>query len=223
MCWREKYEYKKATKGNAPLYFGSAMSQALEALHKGQDAEVAWIKGHNHFDSLLIESGAGNLYPQIARGLELLGSYKRGGVFIGSPESEFSITVPRLPVRVVGYRDLKTTDGFIEFKTSKAKWEQERIDEEIQATIYWLGHREETGQDPTQATYVIMPTSGLPNVRLHQTVRTEKQVQEFYELANTSWEQMGSGKYVANPKCPIHRVSPVPRVRRNHPVFDIDA
>jgi hypothetical protein len=199
------------------------MSQALEALHKGQDGQVAWIKGHNHFDAILNEKGAGPLYPGITRGLDLLASYEESGVFKGTPESEFHITVPRLPVKVMGYRDLKTSRGFVEFKTSKAKWDHERIDEEIQATIYWLGHREETGNDPTQATYVIMPTSGLPNVRLHQTKRSEQQIQEFYEFANECWEGMAKGVYVPGDKCTIHRVSTrVPRVR-NYPVFDIDA
>lgn len=196
------------------------MSGALEALHNGQDDSLVWVQEHARFDGVLIDQGSSGLYPGVDRGFALLSSYKEKGVFNGKPESEFSISVPRLPVRVIGYRDLATPEGFVEFKTSRAKWEQERIDEELQATVYWLGYREETGRDPRQATYVIMPTTGLPNVRLHQTVRTEHQIQEFYELANTCYEQMASGVYVANPKCPTHRVARAST--RVHPTFDID-
>lgn len=143
---------------SAPLTFGSCFANALEALHRGQDAETAWVKAY------AAEQTAGNLppgSPRIEMGLQLLALYHERGVFQGQPEQRWSLYLPNrdaVPVPIVGVFDLCADWGFMEAKTGQTKWDQGRCDESLQGRLYAWGYTRVTGRKPQRAHWLCFHT-----------------------------------------------------------------
>jgi hypothetical protein len=78
-----------------PLTFGSCFASALEAEHRGQDGDVAWVRAY------AAEQAAGNLppgSPTIEMGLRLLALYRQRGVLTGAARASL-VAVPAEPRR----------------------------------------------------------------------------------------------------------------------------
>jgi hypothetical protein len=140
------------------MVFGRCFSTALEALHRGQDGEVAWVK------SYATAQAAGELppgSPSIEHGLALLGLYTARGIGQGEPEWRFELRLPdreRIPVPIVGYCDLVTDTEIMEAKTTSRNWSQGDVDGAMQAAIYYYAYLQAFGRKPRCVRYLIFST-----------------------------------------------------------------
>lgn len=194
------------------------MSGALEDIHKGMDWEVAWLRRHNALEQTLSLSNELIGYS-VQRGFDLLRSYYHHGIYQGVPEQRVDIEVPGVDVPIMGYLDLDTKQRVVEFKTSAALWNQVRVDTEIQGTIYWLGHQVLHGTRPSEVRYIIMPTRGLPDIKILDTKRNKQDILKFYDHTRRIWKEMNLGVYAAN--CPSCRGTSRVRKVSNPPVLVI--
>ena len=80
------------------------------------------------------------------------------------------------PVKLIGYADGYHPNLIHEWKTGRA-WNQQRVDESEQLTMYALIHRLTTGDIPK----FVLAHINLPNgkVTLFQTKRTVRQIEQF--------------------------------------------
>lgn len=192
-AWQQRYLKRRKVDMPAPVLFGGVMAHALEALHLGRDAEVAFVKRHAAEAERLRAKGE-MLTPDAEYGLGLLRLYRDLPAYQGQPEWPFSIKLPvefRCPVPIVGFADLKTAGGIVEFKTSRARWTQERADSEYQAAMYAEAFRRDTGREPNEVRYVVMNTmwSGIKEIVTHPG---REHFERFARAAGAVWRHISA-------------------------------
>lgn len=139
------------------MAFGRAMASALEALHRGQDAEVAFVRS---YDAEILQPQLRGAAP-LQHGLALLKRYQAHGVGVGEPEFKFSVYLPdreAVPVEILGYMDLATPTEILEFKTSAAAWDQGRVDGSAQAALYRYAYWQVFGRKPECVRFIVLHT-----------------------------------------------------------------
>lgn len=227
-CWAERYtgeRDREAAVGNPQaLYFGHTVGPALQRIAVGEEWESAYAKTYDHFNKLASEQGFGGLAVPFEHGYKLIHHYinDEGGPLTGRPEQRFELYLPDLPP-IIGFMDLEATWGVGEYKTSAAKWDQQRVDSELQGTLYWLAFYMRNGRWPERLVYVVFPTTGTPESRRYCTQRTADQITDAIAQVREAYQGMLSGTYEG--KCPIHkggtkRAKPVSQM--NPPVLVID-
>lgn len=149
---------------SGPLAFGRAMALALEAEHSGTDGDVAWVRAY----TAEVLNGDVRGAASLQHGLALLAAYRASGVGIGTPEKRFRVYLPdrdAVPLPVSGVIDLATAEGVVEFKTSKALWDQGRCDTSPQAALYRYGYQQVFGRKPQSVEFIVMHTQRVEVTR----------------------------------------------------------
>jgi hypothetical protein len=157
--WYRHYVERRPTPDTPPLAFGRAFARALEALHRGADAELAWVQAYQQWVQPL--RAQGQRAPSLQHGLALLALYRRHGVAPGEPEVRFELFLPdrtRVPVPIVGYLDLAGPAEVVEFKTAATRWDQARVDRSWQAAVYRWAFQQTRGYRPTHVRFVVFST-----------------------------------------------------------------
>lgn len=185
--FRQRYVDKLVSPTNPPLMFGKVFHAALEAEHKGENAERALIQAWNAADADLASSGQ-QLSPDKVHALALLGAYQAGGYGgrMGIPERMFKLPFPSptIPVPVLGYIDLMLPEQrrLREYKTtSGTSWTETKVALEHQLHVYgWVyqrlfHHRVQCAEymifsTITPTFYVIEAEPSPDGFRLFQTV-----------------------------------------------------
>lgn len=169
-CWALRYEKKdKSFNTSGSLFFGRCMSEALEAIHNQLNsdplnaAKLKFIQAYERQCEIGMEPR-----PGLDHGLLLLDEYAEKGIFKGVPEFKFKVDIKGLDLPLLGYMDLLLEDetgpyGIAEFKTSSGKWDQERVDHELQGILYWCSFWSLFRKLPNPFNYVIMRTD-VPRV-----------------------------------------------------------
>jgi hypothetical protein len=176
------------------LLFGRAFAKALEAHHLGYDAEVAWVQAH---------AEVGQAYPGAEYGLRLLELYREQFDLTGRPEAPFSLYLPdrdAVPVPILGVMDLLSDDEVVEFKTSKAKWTQQRVDREHQAAVYgWAFHRLKKRR-PERVRYLVFNTKE-PAIETFDTHPDGMDLRLFEMAAAATWAGIVGERFDGCGKC----------------------
>ncbi len=208
MCWAERYTGEKRDDVGigdmSALYFGHSVGPALQQLSRGQvdDWEQTYSKTWAGFNDKLHKAGYGGLGVSFERGIALIQSYIDEGILYGEPEATFSIDLPGLPA-ITGRMDVEGRDFVGEFKTSMARWDQQRVDSELQGSLYWLAYERRNGRRPDCIVYVIFPTVGVPESRRYRTTRTPSQILDAIGEVREAYDGMLSGTYKG--VCGVHR------------------
>lgn len=226
-CWREKYIERVEGDPTINMIFGRAMSEALQCLHNGGDAVTcfarAWSRQAHVAEKLGAIVSAGVL-PTADLGIMFLKQYQDGGIYSGTPEKQFEVRIKQLPLPVLGYFDLQEENGrgkplgIVEFKTTTAKWDQQRVDTEFQGTVYWCAYWTLYRELP-HLTYVVMDLNDQ-TVKRFETRRTREQCLQFLETVNQVYRQMklahGPGGVFPG-FCERHRIRTMTRSRDGEP------
>lgn len=197
-AWKRRYIDRVPEPPSRPMLFGRAMAMALEALHRGQDAELVWLKA---YATEVAPFGGGAGVYSVQTGLALLDAYQTYGVGSGIPEWGWKLHLPdreRVPVPIVGYADLVTEEDIWEFKCSAALWDQGRADTSLQATLYWWAFWQLRQQKPRQVRFIIL------NPRTRQlkeliTYPCDRSIERFQDEAAVVWRGIRRGEYP--PRC----------------------
>lgn len=165
--FRQRYVDKLVTPTTAPQATGKAFHSALEAEHRGQDSERAWIAAWNAADADLAASGQQPVMSK-SHGLELLNLYRDSGYggAKGEPERKFVLPFPsrNIPVPLLGYIDLPvpTERHFRDFKTtSAAYWTELKAQLEPQVHAYGWAYQQLYHHRADYALWVIFSTQAL--------------------------------------------------------------
>lgn len=160
-AYQRRYVFGVIDPPTPAMAFGHCFATALEAMHRGQDGEVAWVQAYAAARAAG-EMPAGS--PSIQHGLALLGLYRQRGIGQGDPEQRFELYLPdrdAVPVPILGYLDLATPTEVWEFKSSRAKWDQKRVDGSQQAAIYRWAYQQLTGRKPECVRFLVFSTRGV--------------------------------------------------------------
>lgn len=165
--YRARYVDGLVTPTTPPQAWGKAFHTALEALHRGGDAELAWIEAWNAADLDMASSGR-SFGPGKVHGLALLNLYRERGLggVIGEPERKFRLPFPssKIPVPLLGYIDLPVPDErhFRDFKTSSsASWTVTKVALEPQLHAYGWAYQKLYHHRAERALWVVFSTRGV--------------------------------------------------------------
>lgn len=176
------------------MAFGACFATALEALHRGQDGETAWVREYARLQALG-ELPYGS--PSIEHGLALLGLYQQRGVLQGTPEQRWEFHLPdreAVPVPLLGYMDLMTATDVLEVKTSGGHWDQGRADNSTQAHLYaWAFHRL-TGRKPDCVRFLVFSTRTV-SMQEFVTYPACGELRLFELKAAAVWRGIVAGEY----------------------------
>jgi hypothetical protein len=203
-AYRQRYVLGVVSPPTPLMVFGRCFSTALEALHRGGDGEVAWVRAYSAAQAIG-ELPLGS--PTIEHGLRLLALYHARGVGVGTPEWKFEVHLPNrdaVPVPILGYLDLATDDEVWEFKTTSARWDQGRVDGSPQAALYRYAYQRVTGRKPQCVRFLVFSTR---RVELSEfcAYPAGPELRLFELKAAAVWRAVSEGRFPATCKradCP---------------------
>ena len=197
-AYARRYVQRIADPPTPAMAFGRCFAIALEALHRGQDGEVAWVQAY------VAAQQAGALppgSPSVQHGLALLDLYRQRGIGQGTPEWRFELYLPNreaVPVPIVGYLDLATPTEIWEFKSSAARWDQGRVDGSQQAAVYRWAYQQLQGRKPDCVRFLVFSTRTVALQELC-TYPAGPELQLFELRAAAVWRGIRDGRYP--PRC----------------------
>lgn len=196
LAWQRRYVMGEPETPSPAMEFGRVFAAALEALHRGQDYETEFARGHAH--SL-------NAQPGAEHGLRLLNLYAERFNFTGTPERKFRLHLPdtnAVPVPILGFLDLETDTEVVEFKTSRNPWTQARADREYQSAVYGWAFQQLHHKRPTCVRYLVFSTSTV-DVQVIETHPTGDDLRLFEIAAGTVWNGITNKRFAACGKCRV--------------------
>lgn len=174
------------------MKLGSAVHAALEAFHKGLDP-IASLCAHWGTIDIPMPSA------MFAKALGLIQAYTADEQHDPRDicEREFWLDVPGVPVPFKGYIDLQRGPLlFRDYKTtgSKTWWTQERVDNDIQLTIYALFLSSEChGAQVTGELHVLRHGDAFEHEVL-TTTRNKAQQKEGQDSIRETWDEIQKGE-----------------------------
>lgn len=204
--YRQRYVDKLVTPTTAPQATGTAFHKALEAEHRGEDSERAWIAAWNATEADLASSGQ-SLTMSKAHGLDLLNVYRERGLggAKGEPERKFVLPFPSrsIPVPLLGYIDLSvpTERHYRDFKTSgMAWWTQTKVDLEPQVHVYGWAYQQLYHHRADYALWVVFSTQSL-TVDEYPAHPSPDGFRLFEKQAEATWQGILDQKYDGCGEC----------------------
>lgn len=205
--YRQRYVEKLVTPTTAPQATGKAFHAALEAEHRGQDSERAWIAAANDCAAVLAASGQEPVMAK-AHGLDLLNEYRARGLGgkKGEPERKFVLPFPSrsIPVPLLGYIDLPVPEErhFRDFKTTgTVTWNETKAQLEPQVHAYGWAYQQLYRHRADYALWVIFSVKAL-SVDPLRVFPSPDGFRLFERQAEATWQGIVDGKYDGCGVCP---------------------
>lgn len=198
LAWKQQYIEGFKQPATPPMSFGLAFAKAMEAHHRGQDAETTFARAH---------AITGNASPGAEHGLHLLSLYRERYNLDGRPEQRFSLYLPdrqQVPVPILGFMDLERDDEVVEFKTSRNPWTQARADAEYQSAVYGWAFRQRHQRRFQRVRYLIFSTRTV-DVQEIETQPTGSDLRLFELAAIVTWKGIVGGSFNGCGKCQVCR------------------
>jgi hypothetical protein len=197
LAWRRRYVDGVVDQSTPPMLFGKAFAEAMEAQHRGEDADTVFARAH----------AGTNAYPGAEHGLRLLALYRERFNFDGRPEQKFTLYLPdrqQIPVPILGFMDLECDDEVVEFKTSRSPWSQARADAEYQSAVYGWAFQQRHRRRPHCVRYLVFSTRSV-DVQEILTHPTSSDLRLFELAAIAAWKGIRSGAEGQCGKCDVCR------------------
>jgi putative RecB family exonuclease len=207
--WRFQYEERLPTSTSPALAFGDSLHRALHRFHD-RPVPVAPSLGelHEMLDDEWVSAGyrdPGEEETYRAHGHQVLAEYHRDNApsfrIPAALEHRFTIEIEGAEVSgVIDRMDRIPGGGYeiIDYKTSRRLPPRNRVDADLQLSVYYLAAREIWGIEPDRLTLYFL----LPGERM-TTVRTRTDADELRRRIATVAERIAAGKFEprANPLC----------------------
>lgn len=201
LAWKRRYVDRVADAPTPPMSFGKAFALAVEAHHRGQDADTAFARAH---------AETGNAQPGADHGLRLLDLYRSRYSFEGEPEARFSLHLPardQVPVPIRGFMDLECESEVVEFKTSRNPWTQARADAEYQSAMYGWAFQQRHQRRPECVRYLIFITRTV-DVQELETHPDGNDLRLFELAAIVTWRGIVNQRFEGCGKCAACKPKP---------------
>lgn len=202
--YRARYIDKTPTLPTVPMSWGIAFHRALEAGHRGQDAESAWLKSFNDMQAECARRGD-VFAPNKTHGLTLLGEFaNRGLMRPGRAEVKFVLSLPagNVPVPIMGFIDAVLDDEMREYKTSAGRWWTEaKAQTSFQTATYgWAHQRLYRRRVPMR--YVIFGTRN-PTVTEYVVSHSPELFRVFEQTTEMVWQGIVDERYEGCGTCQL--------------------
>lgn len=219
--YKARYVDRLVSPTTQPQAWGTAFHKALESLHRGEDADVAWVRAWN------AASGAfplGAFQPGKVHGLELLEAFRQRGLDTqkGAPEQKFVLPFPssKIPVPLFGYIDFVAPEvrQYRDYKTTAGtSWTQSKVDLEPQKDVYGWAYQKLHHHRADTALWVIFSTMA-PTITVYESVPSVDGFRLFEQTAEMVWDGIVRGRYEGCGTCEVC-VPPVAKSAGNPPAF----
>ena len=217
-AWSYKYREGVRAPSSPALVLGSALHGAVEDIIRRQHAgtpvplDAIWQEQWSKAIAQPVEWGADMpeqtsnegyrllAHPDTATTLAKLVPLQEDGVL--AIEKRVELRVPGVPVPVLGYIDLITTDYVpTDFKTSGKPWTQEKAEGEIQPLIYLAalnqaGHHLNTS---FRFRHIVWVKGRTPQVQVIETSHTIGAVLWVLQMVQSVWQAIDGGAFPPNP------------------------
>jgi putative RecB family exonuclease len=220
--WRFQYEERLPTSTSPALAFGDSLHRALHRFHD-RPVPVPPSLGelHEMLDDEWVSEGyrdPGEEETYRAHGRQVLADYHRENApsfrIPAALEHRFTIEIEGAQISgVIDRMDRIPGGGYeiIDYKTSRRLPPRERVDADLQLSVYYLAAREIWGIEPERLTLYFL----LPGERM-TTVRTARDADELRRRIATVAERIAAGKFEPRPnplcdwcdfqaRCPVFR------------------
>lgn len=116
-------------------------------------------------------------------------------------EQKISLSVPGVPVPIIGYIDIITADGVpADFKTAAKAWYADKALGELQPT-YYLAALMQAGMPvpDNKFRYIIFTKTKQPKAQIIETKRTDGEILWLFEVIADTWQAIQAGSFPPNP------------------------
>lgn len=214
--WKRKYLDKQPTFSTPELALGSAIHGAIEGYLSQPERvktpldfwQAAWNKA---IEGQPIVWGADTPEMHSNEGIRILSNdqvlynlntilpaHDEQGIKI---ERKVELRVPGVPIPVIGYIDVQTTDGVpADFKTSAKSWTQDRAQGETQSLFYLaaLNQAGMTVQDWKFRHYILVKTK-TPQFQIFEHTHKPKEIFWLFSMIQNVWKGIEAGVFPENP------------------------
>lgn len=206
--WKQRYVDRVQTPSTPAQGTGIAFHKALEALHQGQDGDLAWIAAADNMSEYLATQDQA-LTMSKEHGFKLLRLYReRGlGAAFGEPERKFVLPLPtsKIPVPIIGYIDLTvpTDREFRDFKTTSGSyWTQAKVDLEPQVAVYGWAYQRLYSHRADRALWCVFNTQTV-TLDVFETRPEPDLFRVFERQAELVWEGIKAANYEGCGECSL--------------------
>ena len=219
--WRKKYLLKQPQPSSPALLFGSVFHGTVEESigRRGMEDDTKplidiWrgIWGLKmEQEGSRVEWGTDTPEQHYNEGIRIFGTPEvqklidsitpltdEAGVFM---ERQVEFRVPGVPVPVIGYVDILTSDGVPgDFKTSSARWTQERAQAELQPLFYLAAlHQAGRTVPGLRFRHYVVTKTKRPEVQVLEHSHTWSEIFWLYELIRRVWDGINREVFTVNP------------------------
>lgn len=219
-AWRRKYLLKQPQPSSPALIFGSAFHGTIETaierriVGEAKPLPEIWPGIWNlkmEEEGSRVEWGFDTPEQHYNEGIRILGTpdvqrlidsitptVDETGVFI---ERRIELSVPGVPIPVIGYIDILTADGVPgDFKTSSTRWSQDKAEAEIQPLFYLaaLAQMGRTVPGNRFRHYVVTKTK-KPETQILEHSHTWQEIFWLYDLIRRAWDGISREVFPTNP------------------------
>lgn len=198
--WKRRYVDRVVDPSTAAQGTGIAFHKALEALHRGEDGQMAWINQADAMAAVLEQSGQ-SLTMSKEHGLKLLARYRERGLAdaMGEPERKFVFPIPlsKIPVPVLGYIDLTVPSErhFRDFKTTSGTyWNAAKVALEPQVAVYGWAYQKLYHHRADRALWCVFNTATV-SLDVYEAVPSPEAFRLFVQTAELVWDGITQGRF----------------------------
>lgn len=198
--WKRRYVDRIIDPSTAAQGTGIAFHKALEALHRGQDGELAWISAADDMETTLAVTGQSLTMPKES-GFKLLKLYREHGLdaALGEPERMFKLPIPLsdIPVPLLGFIDLAVPSErhFRDFKTTGGTyWNATKVALEPQVAVYGWAYQKLYHHRAERALWCVFNTNKI-TLDVYETVPSADAFRLFVQTAEMTWQGISEGKF----------------------------
>lgn len=206
--WKQRYVDRVATPSTPAQATGIAFHKALEALHRGEDADLAWIAAADSMIAMLEPQNESLTMPK-EHGFKLLRLYRERGLdaVLGEPERKFvfSFPTPNIPVPIIGYIDLAvpTAREFRDFKTTSGSyWNAAKVALEPQVAVYGWAYQRLYHHRAERAVWCVFNTKTV-TLETYETAPSVEMFRIFEQTAELAWKGIKAGNYEGCGTCTL--------------------
>lgn len=206
--FRRRYVERIVTPTTPAQAWGKAFHAALEALHRGEDAELRWLSAWDEAEAYLDQTNQPPLSAGKEHGFRLLKAYRNLGLdgVKGEPEKRFRLPFPSdgIPVPLLGFIDLAVPSErqYRDFKTTGGSyWNATKVALEPQVQAYGWAYQKLYHHRAERALWIIFSTQ-KPTVDVYETTPSPDGFRLFQIQAEATWLGITAGNFAGCGTCP---------------------
>lgn len=206
--WKFKYIEQQPEKKSSALAFGSAFHETIEKyVIKTTDLNIftLWAEAWGKQSETVTLDEGDTLESLQNEGIRMFTSPKVMYEInaIQSPQAielPVRLTVPGVPVPVIGFIDIVTADGVIgDIKTAKSKWPEDKARNSLQPLFYLAACQQMGIATPMKFRHYVFVKTKEPQVQVIETEYKPAQLLFLFSLIQNVWKSIDAEAFHESP------------------------